>query len=280
MAFHVFLAVIAAAFLHASWNILVKINLDRFLAVFLIHVLMGLTGIGLIAYADLPAAASWPYAVFSAGLHTAYNDLLARSYGSGDMSIVYPIARGTAPVISLVLSLVFAGESLNWREVGGLGILIFGLWLVAVSNGARFATDRRTIGLALATAIFIGLYTVVDGLGARAAGQALAYSGLIFFLDGLFMLTAGLVMRGPVIIHHVLPFFWWGLLGSIFSTLAYGLVVWAMTVEKIGPVAALRETSILFVLVLSRLVLKEHLTAPRIAGGVLIVGGAAVLRFA
>jgi drug/metabolite transporter (DMT)-like permease len=280
MAFPVFLAVVLAAFLHASWNLLVKINLDRFLAVFLIHTLMGFVGVGLLAYAGLPLSACWPYALSSGFLHTGYNVLLARSYRTGDMSVVYPVARGAAPAISLVLSVVFAGDHISSGELAGLCILIGGLWLVAFGKAARLATDRRTLGFAFATALFIGLYTVVDGLGARAAHDAIAYSGLIYFLDGLFLLIIGLVMRGPAIFAHVIPFFWRGLAGSLMSSLAYGIVIWAMTVEKIGPVAALRESSILFVLVMSRFVLKEQLTPLRIAGGGLIVAGAAVLRFA
>jgi drug/metabolite transporter (DMT)-like permease len=280
MAFPVFLAVVLAAFLHASWNLLVKINLDRFLAVFLIHTLMGLVGAGLLVYAGMPASACWPYAFASGVLHTGYNLLLARSYRTGDMSVVYPVARGAAPTISLVLSVVFAGDHISSGELAGLCILIGGLWLVAFGKAARLATDTRTLGFAFATALFIGLYTVVDGLGARAAHDAIAYSGLIYFLDGLFLLIIGLVMRGPAIFAQVIPFFWRGLAGSLMSSLAYGIVIWAMTVEKIGPVAALRETSILFVLVMSRFVLKEQLTPLRIAGGGLIVAGAAVLRFA
>ncbi len=280
MAFPVFAAVVLAAFLHASWNLLVKINLDRFLAVFLIHSLMGLVGVGLLFHTGVPVAASWSYAVVSGLLHTGYNLLLARSYRTGDMSVVYPVARGAAPALALLLSVAFAGDRISGGELAGLCILIGGLWLVAFGKAARMTTDGRTLGFAFATALFIGVYTVVDGLGARAAGDALAYSGLIYFLDGLFLLITGLVLRGPAIFAHVAPFFWRGLAGSLMSSLAYGIVIWAMTVEKIGPVAALRESSILFVLVMSRFVLKERLTPLRVFGGCLIVAGAVMLRFA
>jgi drug/metabolite transporter (DMT)-like permease len=280
MAFTVFAAVLLAAFLHASWNLLVKINIDRFLAVFLIHTLMGFVGMGLLANTGMPAAACWGYAAASGILHTGYNLLLARSYRTGDMSVVYPVARGAAPALALILSVIFTGDSISASELAGLGVLIGGLWLVAFGKAARLATDARTLGFAIATALFIGLYTVVDGLGARAAGDALAYSGLIYFLDGLLLLITGVVMRGPGIFRQVAPFFWRGLAGSLMSSLAYGIVIWAMTVEKIGPVAALRESSILFVLIMSRFILHEQLTALRIAGGGLIVFGAVMLRFA
>jgi drug/metabolite transporter (DMT)-like permease len=275
----VFFAVIAAALLHASWNVLVKVNLDRFLALFLIHVLMGLVGLVMLAWSGLPIAASWPMALLSGILHTGYNLLLARSYRHGEMSLVYPVARGAAPVVSLGLSLVFAGDHISQNELLSLAVLIAGLWLVAFGRSARIATDMLTILFAFGTAIFIGLYTVVDGMGARLAGDAFAYAGLIYALDGLFLLATGLFMRGPAIIKQVRPFFWRGLVGSLFSSSAYGIVIWAMTKAPIGMVAALRETSILFVLAMSVIVLKEKLTGLRIIGGTLIVAGAAALRF-
>jgi drug/metabolite transporter (DMT)-like permease len=275
----VFVAVLFAAFLHAAWNVLVKINLDRFLALFLIHVLMGVVGLALLAWTGLPIAACWPYAIASGSLHTGYNLLLARSYRHGEMSVVYPVARGAAPIVSLVLSVAVAGDRIAIAELMALGVLIAGLWLVALGKAQRAATDGTTLIFAFATAVFIGCYTVVDGMGARVAGDALAYSGLIFALDGLFLLGAGLAWRGLTIVRQVIPFFWRGLAGSIFSSLAYGIVIWAMTKAPIATVAGLRETSILFVLVMAVGVLKEKLTAIRILGGVLIVAGAAALRF-
>ena len=280
MSLTVFAAVLVAALLHASWNVLVKVNLDRFLALFLIHVLMGGVGIGMLIWSGLPIRASWPYALLSGFLHTGYNLLLARSYKYGEMSVVYPIARGAAPIVALILSLMFAGDLISPIEFAALAVLIAGLWLIALSRSAALGTDGRTVSFALATAVFIGVYTVVDGLGARASGDAFAYSGLIYFFDGFFLLIVGLGWRGTVIIQQVVPFFWRGLAGSIFSSLAYGLVIWAMTKAPIGMVAALRETSILFVLGMSTFFLGEKITPMRAAGGALIVAGAAAVRFA
>ncbi len=275
----VFAAVLCAAFLHASWNVLVKINLDRFLALFLIHVLMGVVGFGLLVWTGLPIAASWPYALASGVLHTGYNLFLARSYRYGEMSVVYPIARGAAPVVSLVLSVALAGDRISILEFAALSVLITGLWFVALGKAQRLATGGATLLYALATAVFIGCYTVVDGVGARVAGDALAYSGLIYVLDGLFLLGFGLFWRGTIIVEQVKPLFWRGLAGSIFSSLSYGIVIWAMTKAPIAMVAGLRETSILFVLVMAVGVLKEKLTFTRILGAVLVVAGAAALRF-
>jgi drug/metabolite transporter (DMT)-like permease len=277
--FHVFIAVVLAAFLHAAWNVLVKFNLDRFLALFLIHVLMGFAGLGMLAVSGLPASRCWPYALASGLLHAGYNLLLARSYRDGEMSLVYPIARGAAPAISLGLSLVFSNDTISMGALAALAAIIAGLWFVAMGRPRGVHADRATLGFAFATAMFIGMYTVTDGLGARVSGDALAYSGLIYALDGAFLLAAGLYQRGKAIIFQVAPFFWRGMAGSLFSSLSYGIVIWAMTQAPIAMVAALRETSILFALAMSGLLLKESLTPLRLAGGALIVIGAAGMRF-
>ncbi len=275
----VYIAVLFAAFQHASWKVLVKINLDRFLVMFLIHVLMGVVGVGLLAWTGLPIAASWPYALVSGTIHLAYNLLLVRSYQSGEMSVVYPIARGAAPIVSLLLSLAISGDRVSSAELAALGVLIGGLWLVAFGREQRLTTDGKTLFYAFATATFIGIYTVLDGMGARVSGNAMAYAGLIFAFDGLFLLAFGFASRGRTIITQVLPFFWRGLAGSLFASLAYGIVIWAMTKTQIATVAALRESSILIVLIMAVVVLKERLTGTRILGACLIVAGAAAVRF-
>ncbi len=275
----VFAAVIGAAFLHATWNVLVKANMDGFVALFLIHVLMGVIGVGMLLYSGFPVREAWPHAALSGVLHTGYNVLLARSYRHGEMSLVYPVARGAAPLVSLLLSLLIAGDAISMAEFAALAILLAGLWCVALGRTAHLPTDATTLMFAFATAIFIGLYTVVDGMGARVAGDAFAYAALIYALDGLFLLLAGLWMRGTLILTLARPFLLRGALGAVCSSLAYGLVIWAMTLAPIGLVAGLRETSILFVLAMSAVFLGEKMSPFRIAGGALIVAGAAGLRF-
>ncbi|MGQ0484326.1 MAG: EamA family transporter [Hyphomicrobiales bacterium] len=275
----VFLAVLAAAVMHAGWNVLVKLKLDRFLSLFLIQTLMGLMGLAMLAVFAWPSAASLPYALASGILHTGYNFFLARSYRTGDLSQVYPIARGTAPLLTLIVAWLAAHETIGIATGLGIGVLVAGIWLTGLVGKRGIKLDGLTLFFALGTSVFIAAYTVVDGLGGRASGSPSGYAALVFLLDAVFLLFAGIHMRGPGILRQVAPYWKSGIAGAALSVAAYWIVIWAMTQAPIAAVAALRETSILFVMLMSMRVLKETVTAPRAAGALLIVAGAAVLRF-
>ncbi len=279
MSTHVFAAVLVAAFLHASWNVVVKISLDRFLAMFLLQSLMGVMGIAILVVFASPSPASYPFAVASGLLHTGYNLFLARSYKTGDLGLVYPVARGTAPLLTLCGSYLFTHDPVSPIAAVGIVILILGIWLIALSPSALKA-DRTTIAFAFGTSVFIGLYTVVDGLGGRISGAASGYTGLVFVLDACFMLATGIFLRGPGIFKAVAPFWRSGIIGAAASGSAYWIVIWAMSVAPIAMVAALRETSILFALAFSAHFLKEPLSMRRTLGALLVVGGAIALRSA
>lgn len=275
----VFIAVIAAAVMHAGWNVIVKLRLDRLLALTLIQGLMGLFGIAMIFAFPWPAAASIPFALASGVLHTGYNLFLARSYRTGDMGQVYPIARGTAPAMAVLGAFVFTGEALGWRALAGLAVLVAGIWLIAMRGGrGALKLDRRTLLFALGTSGFISAYTITDGLGGRASHSASAYTGLVYLLDAVMLVASVLALRGQSALATMAPFWKSGLFGAALSGTAYWIVIWAMTVAPIGAVAALRETSVLFAVLLSTLFLGEPLTRWRIAGAVLIVAGAALLK--
>ncbi|MBC8037243.1 MAG: EamA family transporter [Rhizobiales bacterium] len=277
---NIFLAVIAAAVMHAGWNVLVKLKLDRFLSLFLIQLLTGVMGLLMLAVFALPNSASLPYALISGLLHLGYNLFLARSYRTGDLSQVYPIARGSAPLLTLAVIWFVAREQVGAAGVLGIGILVAGIWLVSFVGKRGVRLDGLTLFFALGTSVFIAAYTVVDGLGGRASGSPSSYAGLVFFLDGLLMLAYALATRGPGIFAAVAPHWRNGLAGALLSSAAYWIVIWAMSNAPIAAVAALRETSILFVMVMSMRVLKEQVTVARIGGALLVVAGAAVLRLA
>ncbi len=275
----VFLAVLAAAVMHAGWNVLVKLKLDQFLSLFLIQTLMGLMGLAMLAVFAWPSAASLPYAFASGILHTGYNIFLARSYRTGDLSQVYPIARGTAPLLTLIVTWFAAHETIGIATGLGIGVLVMGIWLTGLVGKRGLKLDGMTLFFALGTSVFIAAYTVVDGLGGRASGSASGYAALVFVLDAVCLLFTGIYARGPGILRQVAPFWKSGLAGAALSATAYWIVIWAMTLAPIAAVAALRETSILFVMLMSMRVLKETVTMPRAAGALLIVAGAVILRF-
>ena len=278
MELSVFLAVLAAAFMHASWNLLVKLKLDRFMSLFLLQTLMGLMGIAMLFVFAWPTRESLPYALVSGVLHTGYNIFLARSYRDGDLSLVYPIARGTAPLITLLATWLVASEQIDAVTAIAIGVLVTGIWLMAAGKSKALKLDKTSLFFALGTSCFIAAYTVVDGLGGRLSGAASGYTAVVFILDAIFLFAAGLYMRGPGILRSVAPYWKSGIVGSTLSAGAYWIVIWAMTQAPIAAVAALRETSILFVILMSAKFLKEHISWSRVAGGVLVVIGAIALR--
>lgn len=279
----VFAAVLAAAALHAGWNALVKAGPDRFLAVALVTTAAGLASLPLLALVAVPRAEAWPWLAGSVVLHTFYNLSLVRAYQLGELGQVYPIARGGAPLLVAAVGALVLGERLGGATAVGVGTLALGVGLMAArgaGRGSPATLDRRAVPFAALTACFVAGYTVVDGLGARLAGAPIAYTLYLFVLDGAAMLAALCAARGAPGLRAVAAGLPSGLAGGLLSLCSYGIAIWAMTLAPLATVAALRETSVLWALLISAVALRERLTAPRLAAGLLIVAGAAVLRLA
>jgi len=274
----VFLAVLAAAVMHAGWNVLVKLKLDRFLSLCLIQTIMGFMGVAMLLVFPLPAYASLPYALVSGVLHLGYNLFLARSYRTGDLSQVYPIARGAAPLLTLAVTWTFMHEDLSLTGAAGVAILVLGIWVISLLGRRGLRLDGLTLFFAIGTSVFIAAYTIVDGMGGRASGQPSSYAGMVFVFDAVFLAITALSMRGPGMIREVAPYWKTGVVGATLSVGAYWIAIWAMTKAPIASVAALRETSILVVMLLSMHVLKEKVSLTRLAGAALIVVGAVLIR--
>jgi drug/metabolite transporter (DMT)-like permease len=276
----VFLAVLAAAVMHAAWNVLVKLKLDRFLSLCLIQTLMGLLGLAMLAVFPWPSAASIPYAVVSGLLHLGYFMFLARSYRTGDLSQVYPIARGAAPLLTLAATWAFMHEEVNLVGGAGVAALVAGIWFISLAGQRGLRLDGLTLFFAIGTSVFVAAYTIIDGIGGRISGAPSGYAGLVFVFDAVFLSIAAVAIRGPGILREVAPYWKTGVLGALLSGGAYWIAIWAMTHAPIASVAALRETSILVVMLLSMRVLKENVSLSRLGGAVLVVIGAVLIRLA
>ena len=279
MDLHVFLAVLAAALCHASWNAGLKLKLDPAIAITLTAVAAGVAALPLLPWTALPASAAWPYLAASLALHLVYWIVLAEAYRTGDLGQVYPIARGTAPLITTTGSAFVLGETLPAGSLSGVVLLASGVVLLSLRGGRSLAAfDGRAIGFALATAVTIAAYTLVDGQGVRAAGGAHGYTLMLFFLDGVMMAVYG-ALRQRAAIRKVpprqLPLM---LGGGALSLIAYWIALWAMTVAPIALVAAVRETSVLFAAAIGVLVLKEPLLGWRLVAAGLVVTGLVLIR--
>nr|WP_206324202.1 DMT family transporter [Streptomyces sp. HNM0574] len=272
-------AVVTAAVVHASWNALAHGIKDQVLAFTLVGAGGTLCGAVLACFAPLPAAAAWPPLLVSAALHVVYQLLLMRSFGLGDFGQVYPIARGTAPLVVTVLAAVFVHETPDAWQLAGVAVASAGLVGVALwgIRGAGRRPHWGALAAAVATGLAIAAYTTVDGIGVRAAGSPLGYIAWLMLLEGLAIPAYALITRRGRIVAQLRPVALRGLLGGALSVLAYGLVLWAQTKAPLAPVAALRESSIIAGAAIGALFFKERFGAPRIAASVLMVGGIALM---
>ncbi len=269
--------VLLAALLHACWNALIKADGDKFLFMALMAGGSGLIGLTLVPLVPVPAAASWPYIGLSVALHTAYKLFLVQSYRHGDLSQVYPIARGVAPLIVTPFAVVIAGDVISLTSAAAIAVIGLGVASLAFRGGAPLAHDPRPVAYALGTAVFIAAYTLTDGLGARLAGSPHAYAVWLFVLDGV-PLTAIVLWRRRAVLTLARAKALRGLAASVMSMTAYWLVIYGMTVAPIGPVAVLRETSVIFAAIIGALMLKEGLGRWRIAAASLVAVGVVMLR--
>lgn len=279
MEWHVFLAVVAAAALHAGWNALLKLNLEPLVAISLISVACGIVALPLVPFVALPHPASWPFVLASLGLHVVYYLALAQAYRHGDLGQVYPIARGAAPLQTALGAGLVASEALSGPAWAGLLVLTSGIMLMSLAGGRSIrVVNWRGVGFALLTASAIAAYSLVDGVGARLAGTAISYIVWLLLLDGLMMLVFGLWLRGGAFIRAFAGSWPVVMVGGAMSSAAYGIVIWAMTVAPIALVAALRETSVLFAAMISVALLGEPLRAARVAAVALAFVGVVLIR--
>jgi drug/metabolite transporter (DMT)-like permease len=277
--------VLCAALLHASWNAMLKSSGDRLWAITLMTIGSALGAVPIVIWAPLPAIASWPYILLSVALHAGYNLFLIRAYRAGDFGQSYPIARGSSPLLVSLGGALLAGEQLGTLTLSGVALISAGILSLAqikFGKAADAAGARQWDAplAALTTGVFIAGYTVVDGLGSRLAGNAASYTGWIFLLNGLPLLVIYLSMHGRLRIALRARETWNALGGGVMSLLAYGIVIWAITLAPMGPVSALRETSVLFAALIARMFLGEALTPRRLLSCAVIALGAVMLGWA
>ena len=272
-------AVLVAAFCHASWNAMIRMRGDKLVTITLLVAAAGLMALpGLLVVPVLPAAA-WPYLIASAIIHVGYNTFLALSYHHGELTKVYPLVRGSAPLTTLVISLLFLDEAVNGSEIAGIVVLATGIMALTLDRGWRaLISSPQILVYAGATSLCITAYTVSDGLGARAAGNAHHYVIWLFVVDAVPMVLAALLIRRQAFIAAVGANWIPGLLGGALSLAAYWIVIWAFTVAPIPIVAALRETSILFALLIGMIWLGEKVTSVRAASIVTVLCGLALMQ--
>ena len=275
----VFLAVLFAAACHAGWNALIKVGLDPLSTTTLISVGSGIVALAFAPLVGMPASAAWPWLLASVVIHLVYFASLIESYRTGDLGQVYPIARGSAPLMTAAVTSIFVGEKLSALGWTGIVALVAGVLLLSARGGRHLAEiDRRAIGFALFTALTICAYSVVDGIGARLSANPNGYSVWLFIGIAVVMVPYALYRDGRDVIPAMQRFWLRGFAGGALQVLSYGIAIWAMTAAPIAIVATLRETSVLFGAAIAVVVLKEPLRAVRVVAACLIVCGLVLIR--
>lgn len=288
--------VLLAAALHAGWNALVKAVADRLTLMAMMGVATAAIALPVAVLVSPPRSVAWPEVAGSLLLHTIYNLMLVASYRVGDYNLVYPVARGTAPPVVAIASVIVVGERLTGLQVAGLLVLSGGLLTLAVT---RRHGSPRAVALAVTTGILIAAYTVTDGVGVRHSGSVLGYAAWLFTGSGVLTalaphLATRLARRAPVgrlaerahaiaapsvvAVLRTAP----GLAARAaaaagLSLIAYVLVLWAQTRGELAVVAALRETSVVFAALVGAFVFREHLPSRRVIASTLVAAGAAAL---
>lgn len=272
--------VLFGALLHAGWNVLVRSAPDKLLDAVLV-----VTGAGVLAafgllFLPAPLPASWPYLAASVLIHAGYFTFVALAYRASAFSFAYPLMRGSAPVLSSIAVVLWLGEAPSARGAVGVVLVSAGVLLLAADAWRQRTLHAGPTALALANAGVIAVYTLVDGVGVRLSGNAFSYTGWMFLLTALVMLAGALMMRGGVAaryLRHNVPR---GLAGGAATLGSYGLALWAMTQAPIALVAALRETSVVFGMLLAGWLLREHLSRLRIVSVLTVAAGAVAIRLA
>ena len=279
MSLNIFLIVILAAFLHAIWNAMVKREDDKYFS--LTAIVLGHVPISIIVIFLTPTLSiqSIPYIFASAIFLAGYEWCLLSAYRLEDYTKVYPIARGIAPIIIVILSLLLLNINISRFELIGILVISFGIIILGFQNIRTFK-NYSAIVYAVATGIFISCYSISDGFGGRLSNSPLNYTAWLMILNAIFFSILLKIMNMPRVPLKVLNegkkiFF----IGGTLSYIVYGTIVWAFTQAPIPLIAALRETSIIFALLIGTFFLKERFTFLKTMSVLTIFFGVILLKF-
>ncbi len=263
-----------AAMLHASWNAVLRTGADRLWTVTVMSFAMTAIALPVALALPGPPPAAWPYLILSSSLQVGYSVFLVAAYRSGELGQVYPIVRGSVPLLVTLGGFLLAGQPLSLGAVAGVVLVALGIMSLSLGKG-RATTG--SIALALTTGLFIAGYTTVDAIGVRETGNPAVYAAWISLIYGILLPAACIIIRGRLTLDLRSPETLKALAGGVVSLLAYGAVIAAFTLGPVGPITALRETSVVFAALIGRLFLGEALTFRRVGACAVVALGAICL---
>ena len=265
--------VILSAIAHAVWNAMMKSAGDRTLTMVAIRTAGLILGLCALPFVGWPALESWKWLGLTTLIQFGYYALLIRSYGVGDMSVVYPLARGIAPVLTALLAAFLIGEVLSFGQLAAVALISLGVGVLSLGTGA----SREAVGFALATGVSVAAYSFTAGMGVRAAGSVLSFQAALEVVNGAAMVVYGLTVRRDGIVAYARQHGARGLLAGAISVVGFLAFLAAAQNLPLGPVVALRETSVIFGAILGTFVLREAFGGRRIVASTAVVFGIAML---
>ena len=279
MSLTVFIAVILAAFLHAVWNAMVKKGDNKYVS--LTAIVLGHVPISIIVIFFTPVISvqSIPYILISAVFLSGYEWCLLSAYRLEDYTKVYPIARGTAPIFIIIISLFLFSLNISKFELMGALVISFGIIILGFQNIKTFK-NYSAIMYALGTGLFISCYSITDGFGGRLSASPLNYTAWLMILNAVIFSILLIIMNKQEVVKKVFSeekktFF----IGGTLSYTVYGIIIWAFTQAPVPLVAALRETSIIFALMIGAIFLNEKLNILKVSAVLTIFFGVILLKF-
>ena len=270
--------VLTAALLHASWNALVKKGGEPEFTIAAYQLFGGLICLFIVPFVPLPHSDSWPAIVASVLIHNIYYFSVAQAYRAGDLSQVYPLFRGLAPVLVAIGAAVFAGEILSPGTLAGLVLVSAGLMSITLFGGRLGKIPPAALRWGLFTSVLIATYTIVDGIGVRKAGNSLSYIVWLFVFEAVPIGTWLLLTRRRAWFQYMQSSVGSIIFGGVASSLAYGLVIFAMSLGAMGVVSSLRETSVIFAALIGTLFLGEPFGRQRVIAACLVAAGIIIMR--
>jgi len=265
-----------AAILHASWNAFLRSGGDRLWTVTVMSFASTAVALPFIFICPLPASGAWPCIFLSAALQVGYSVFLVAAYRYGELGQVYPVVRGTVPLLVTLGGFVITDDRLDAYQIAGVVLIAMGIISLSLGKG-RASTS--SIMFALATGAIIAAYATVDSIGVRQAGASGAYTAWVLVLYGTFLPATFIAMRRHLVVDFRAPATWKTLGGGLVAMIAYGVVVAAFALGPAGPITALRETSVVFAVLIGWLFLGEILTFRRILACVVVAAGAILLGY-
>ena len=265
--------ILSAAVMHAVWNAFVKMDGDRLMTMAVVISTTGLLAPMLLLIGPPPALESWPYILLSVLLNNAYFLFLIEAYRFGDLSQVYPIARGSAPLLVAVGAALFANEQLSVVELAGVFIISAGTISLIWRSGLRVDAEKRSIIFALLTGLMIASYTIIDGIGVRLSGNPAAYIGWLFILSPLPIASIAIIRRRGEALIYIRNNWKLAVLAGGLNLGSYGLSIWALSLAAMAHVSAMRETSVIIAALIGTQLLGESFGKRRILAAMVVATG-------